>query len=234
MARTVIIGDLHGCYDEALALLDRLAVTSADRVIFTGDLVDRGPKPRECVELAMQHSSILGNHEAKHLQQRHRSPDRLLPDHQRTLAALDPRHLDYFATLPLYLRLPEYGAAVVHAGAFPGVPLEAQSPHHLLHLQYISPPSPKSHWPSKAPVGHAFWTQFWEGPERLIFGHSVLDRPLVTPWAVGVDTGGVHGRGLTALVLPDWELVTLPTRDHTGGQGKLDLFPAHGAVQIYS
>lgn len=52
--RTIVVGDLHGCYDEAVELLDRLAVTSSDRVIFTGDVVDRGPKRRECVELAMR------------------------------------------------------------------------------------------------------------------------------------------------------------------------------------
>ena len=48
--RTIVIGDLHGCQDEALELLDSLAVTVKDRVIFAGDLVDRGPKRRECVE----------------------------------------------------------------------------------------------------------------------------------------------------------------------------------------
>src|SRR5580692_8437734 len=67
MQRTIIIGDRHGCYDEAVTLLDRLAVTEQDRVIFAGDLVDRGPKPRECVDLAMKHECVLGNHEEKHL-----------------------------------------------------------------------------------------------------------------------------------------------------------------------
>lgn len=65
----------------------------------------------------------------------------------------------------------------------------------------------------KAPADFSFWTNFWRGPERLIFGHSVLDRPLVTQWAVGVDTGAVFGRGLTALVLPNWKLKTVATRD---------------------
>lgn len=37
--RTIVIGDLHGFHDEALELLDRVAATSSDRVIFTGDLV---------------------------------------------------------------------------------------------------------------------------------------------------------------------------------------------------
>ena len=78
--RTIVIGDLHGCQDEALELLDSLAVTVNDRVIFAGDLVDRGPKRRECVELAMRHSCILGNHEEKHLRIRRRPPESVIPD----------------------------------------------------------------------------------------------------------------------------------------------------------
>ena len=88
--------------------------------------------------------------------------------------------------------------------------------------------------PSKAPGDHRFWTNFWKGPERIIFGHSVLDRPLRTTWAVGVDTGAVYGRGLTALVLPSWELVTLPTSDFTGGKKTLATFDVHDGVKTFS
>lgn len=234
MSRTIIIGDLHGCADAADALLERLHVSGSDRVIFTGDLIDRGPKPRACVELAMRHTSVLGNHEARHLGQRHLPDEKLSPDHLRTRRALEPRHDAWLATLPMFLRLPEFNAAVVHAGCFPDVPLEAQSPQHLLHAQHLSPPSRKSFWPSKAPEGHRFWTNFWRGPERLIFGHTVVDRPLVTPWAVGIDTGAVYGRGLTALVLPDWELVTLPTTDFCGGKKTLARYDVAPGVKAFS
>ncbi|MFT3708142.1 MAG: metallophosphoesterase family protein [Archangium sp.] len=236
MSRTIVIGDLHGCFDEAGALLDQLHVTSSDRVIFAGDLVDRGPKPRECVELAMKHECILGNHEEKHLQQRHSKPEKLSPAHLFTRNALGPEHYAYFEKLPLFIRLPEFKAAVVHAGVFPGVELEKQLPHHLLHIQHINPPATKSSWPSKAPAGHKFWTNFWKGPERIIFGHSVLDRPLVSEWAVGVDTGAVFGRGLTALVLPEWKLVTLPSRDHghSGKKSGVAMFDIMDGVKCWS
>jgi 3',5'-cyclic AMP phosphodiesterase CpdA len=234
VGRTIVIGDLHGCFDEAVALLDAVQATSSDRVIFTGDLVDRGPKPRACVELAMRHECVLGNHEEKHLQQRRRPAEKLSPDHLRTREALADEHYAYFASLPLFIRLPELGAAVVHAGCFPGVPLEQQSAHHLLHLQHINPPATKSYWPSKAPAGHRFWTNTWTGPERIIFGHSVLDRPLITRWAVGIDTGGVYGRGLTALLLPAWELVTLPTGDHSGGRKTVARYDVHDGVKAFS
>ncbi len=223
MGRTIVVGDLHGCHDEAMELLDAAAVTSSDRVIFAGDLVDRGPKPRECVELAMKHACILGNHEEKHLRMRQRPIEALIPDHAATRRALEPAHYAYFESLPLFLPLPEFGAAVVHAGALPGLSLEAQDPKILLHAQYVSPPDPKTAWPSKAPPGWSFWTHHWKGPERLIFGHTVIDRPLVSPWAVGIDTGAVHGRTLTALILPEWRLVSVPARRcYWGGKGDLE------------
>jgi diadenosine tetraphosphatase ApaH/serine/threonine PP2A family protein phosphatase len=236
MKRTIIIGDLHGCLDEANDLLDRLAVTSSDRVIFAGDLVDRGPRRRECVELAMRHESILGNHEESHLMQRRRPLERLKPDHADTRRVLEDVHLNWFASLPLFIRLPEADAVVVHAGVLPGVAIEEQDAHTLLHAQCVSPPEKKSYWPSKAPATHVFWTNHWKGPERVIFGHTVLDRPLISRWAVGIDTGCVHGGTLTALVLPDWEIVSVPARKaYWGPKGDgLGRFPVMDGVLTFS
>ncbi len=235
-ARTIVIGDLHGCYDEAVELLDRCAVTSADRVIFAGDLVDRGPKRRECVELAMKHECILGNHEEKHVQQRRRPPDQLIPDHAATRRVLDDAHYEYFAKLPHFIRLPTWNAVVVHAGVLPGIPIEKQLPHTLLHGQCVNPPATKSYWPSKAPAGWTFWTNHWKGPERVIFGHSVLDKALVSDWAVGIDTGCVHGRELTAVLLPEWKLVSVPARrSYWGPKGSgVAEYPVMNGVNCFS
>ena len=72
-----IIGDVHGCYDALVALLEKLGYQKLDGVyhhlerqaIFLGDLVDRGPKIRETlylvknmVEQGSAHM-VLGNHE---------------------------------------------------------------------------------------------------------------------------------------------------------------------------
>jgi len=234
-ARTIVIGDLHGCYDEALALLDKVGATSSDRIIFAGDLVDRGPKRRECVELAMKHEAILGNHEETHLQQCRRADEKLLPDHLETRQVLAPEHYEYFARLPHYIRLPEYNAVVVHAGVLPGRSIEEQDPYHLLHAQCVKPPEKKSYWPSKAPADAQFWVHHWKGPERVIFGHTVFDKPLVTPHAVGIDTGCVYGRSLTAVILPTWEIVSVPARKaYRGGKGDVALFPIYGDVSVFS
>lgn len=67
--RTLAIGDVHGC-DRALeTLLDTIAVSATDSIIFLGDLVDRGPESKQVISrvLSLQDEchvvGIMGNHE---------------------------------------------------------------------------------------------------------------------------------------------------------------------------
>ena len=60
------IGDVHGYADTILALLDSLNLSSRDRVVLLGDLVDRGPRSCEVIRIARENPqifSVLGNHE---------------------------------------------------------------------------------------------------------------------------------------------------------------------------
>ncbi len=64
--RDYCIGDLHGCYDDFQQLLDDIHFdTDVDRMFSVGDLVDRGPKSLECLELIKEDwfYCIRGNHE---------------------------------------------------------------------------------------------------------------------------------------------------------------------------
>lgn len=54
-----VIGDIHGCYDEMIALIEKLGYSLTSGVpvhpenrtlVFLGDLTDRGPKSLEVVE----------------------------------------------------------------------------------------------------------------------------------------------------------------------------------------
>jgi Icc-related predicted phosphoesterase len=53
LGRTLVVGDLHGCYDELMALLDAAKLGAEDRVVCVGDLVTKGEKSREVLELFM-------------------------------------------------------------------------------------------------------------------------------------------------------------------------------------
>lgn len=64
--RDFIVTDLHGCYEEFMAFLSHLSFDEEfDRMFCCGDLVDRGPKSLECLQLLTQHwfYSVRGNHE---------------------------------------------------------------------------------------------------------------------------------------------------------------------------
>lgn len=44
MQKTLIIGDIHGCYYELQTLLDKAGLGDGDAIIGIGDRVVRGPK----------------------------------------------------------------------------------------------------------------------------------------------------------------------------------------------
>ncbi|KAJ4386757.1 hypothetical protein N0V93_009655 [Gnomoniopsis smithogilvyi] len=65
--RLIIIGDVHGHKEALQALLDKLGFNKeeGDTLVFTGDLVNKGPDSAGVVELAMKLGaySVRGNHE---------------------------------------------------------------------------------------------------------------------------------------------------------------------------
>lgn len=68
-ARLLIIGDVHGMLDELKELLNKADYTASrgDRVIFVGDLVNKGPESSGVVQYAMDinATTVRGNHEDK-------------------------------------------------------------------------------------------------------------------------------------------------------------------------
>jgi len=270
--RTIVIGDLHGMHDATVKLLDKCKVRPEDHVIFLGDLIDRGPDSGKCVDLVMHREKvqgrtacILGNHESRHIEyheieQKKGKVHVDIPTHVATRLQLREEHYDYFKRMPKFIRLPEHNAVCVHAGVFPGRKIEEQSDRHLLHIQMLEELSQpfetgrarfgeKTCWPSRTPSGGhwRFWTHFWDGPERIIFGHSVLDKPLVTDKVVGIDGGAVFGHWLHAVILPGWEIISVPgERDYGKGYrgrpseeetirgNRINKYLVHGDVSTYS
>src|SRR5205807_6011213 len=130
MSRTIVIGDLHGCFDELTDLLELINLRKSDRVVAVGDLVVKGPKNREVLDLFIQDkrfSSVIGNHDRKLRQHWRGEPTRLTQEQKETLVQLDverERYSEYLKSLPFTIDLGSH--LVVHAGVRPGVPLNRQ------------------------------------------------------------------------------------------------------------
>lgn len=41
--RKIFIGDVHGCLEELQGLVEKLAITTQDKIVFVGYLLDKGP-----------------------------------------------------------------------------------------------------------------------------------------------------------------------------------------------
>ncbi|HEX5477570.1 MAG TPA: symmetrical bis(5'-nucleosyl)-tetraphosphatase [Burkholderiales bacterium] len=121
---TYAIGDVQGCFDELLALLERLPYRAdADRLWFVGDLVNRGPKSLETLRfvrgLGARAVTVLGNHDL-HLLTQYEGLERRRKDDtfDDVLAAADAAELlAWLRTRPLMHC--EDGFAMVHAGLLP-------------------------------------------------------------------------------------------------------------------
>jgi serine/threonine protein phosphatase 1 len=173
-----IIGDVHGCFSPLEALLDKLSVGPQDLVVFVGDLIRKGPDNREVLEFVMSRSNVCtvrGNNEQK------------LLDGDAELPELGHEHLSYIESLPVILSWDD--VVVVHGGINHQKPLSEHTVTELLNMRSLA---------SKGGYNRPYWFETRRKRPRVFFGHTVLSEPYETPWAVGLDTGCVYGRKLTA------------------------------------
>lgn len=119
------IGDIQGCLDSLLQLLDKLGPSSSDQLWFTGDLVNRGPKSLETLRfvrsLGGQAVSVLGNHDLHLLAlSAGRFQEKPNPTLQPVLHAEDcDELLGWLRHRPLLHSDPQIGWTMVHAGVHP-------------------------------------------------------------------------------------------------------------------
>lgn len=121
---TYAVGDVQGCYRSLKALLREIRFDArTDRLLFVGDLVNRGPRSLDVLRWAADQGdridSVLGNHDLHLLARaagvtRRRAGDTLGP----VLGARDREELlEWLRARPFALRAGR--ALVVHAGLLP-------------------------------------------------------------------------------------------------------------------
>ena len=232
-----IIGDVHGCYDELAALLQRLGyrletraggdgetVLSAThpegrKAVFVGDLVDRGPGVARVLKLVMGMVSdgtalcVAGNHESKLLRKLWGRNVQVSHGLAESLAQLE-------------LESPAFRQRVVEF-------LDALISHYVLDdgELVVSHAGMKPEYQGRAsarvrdfclygettgetdefglPV-RANWAAGYRGRAMVVYGHTPVMEPAWLNSTINIDTGCVFGGRLTALRYPEKELVSVP------------------------
>jgi hypothetical protein len=215
MTRTVIVGDVHGCLDELRSLLERVGFRPGDdQLVMVGDLVNKGPDSVGVVNLvrSLQGRAVMGNHDdlvVRCLAARRAREDGDFPDSVRKIVKrLDDDAAAWLEALPTSLALPDHHALVVHAGMVPNVPVSSQRRDVLLTTRSIR----SDGTPTKRIEDGRPWASLWPGPEHVFFGHDAVRGLQRWPYATGLDTGCVYGGRLTAYLLPERTLVSVPAR----------------------
>ena len=209
--RTLFIGDVHGCVHELEKLLKVMKPGRKDRVIFVGDLINRGPDSARVLEIARDLSAhcVLGNHEVRFLKARKgKSARRLKRKDREAFESLSKADWKWMNAWPHLIHIPGQKYLVVHGGFDPALAWWEQDEDRVTEIQVITrkkKPARRSSVPKGAP-----WADAWEGPEHVIYGHTPRPHPLLHARATGLDTGCVYGYALTAISLPDHTIYRVP------------------------
>jgi protein phosphatase len=243
-----IIGDVHGCYDELRALVSQLGYTVHEReaaqnvapdetateenapryraehpegrkLVFVGDLVDRGPGVDRVLEFVMdlieQGSAhcILGNHEAKLLRKLNGRDVQIRHGLQESLDQLEARGQafaqrtrSFLDSLVSHYVLDDGRLVVAHAGLKAELQGRASGVVRSFAL-YGDTTGEVDEF--GLPVRHD-WAQEYRGDAMVVYGHTPTPEAEWLNRTICIDTGCVFGGKLTALRYPEQELISVP------------------------
>ena len=232
-----VIGDVHGCFDELLALLKRLGYEVETRpesddgvgysashpqgrkAVFVGDLVDRGPGVVKTLKLVMSMVAdgsalcVAGNHESKLARKLQGRNVQITHGLAESLAQLDMESEAFRKQVLAFLDglISHYvlddGDLVV---AHAGIKSEYQgraSARVRDFCLYGETTGEKDEF--GLPI-RANWAAEYRGRATVVYGHTAVVEPAWLNRTVNIDTGCVFGGKLTVLRYPEKELVSVP------------------------
>ena len=233
-----IIGDVHGCLEELVELLETLGYRVAKRegtetagydveppegrrALFVGDLIDRGPGSAAALELAMDMVdagtalALAGNHEAKlakALQGRDVEQSHGLADTMKQIDArgsgFAERARRFIQTRPSHYLLDEGRLVVAHAGLSEELH-GCSSPTVRSFALYGDTTGEKT---DKGLPVRRDWAREYRGRAAVVYGHTPRRTAEWVNETICIDTGCVFGGRLSALRWPRREVVAAAAR----------------------
>jgi len=217
--RLIIIGDVHGCCDELIELLDQENVSVSDNdtcVIFVGDLINKGPKNAQVVKLARQllSYSVRGNHDEVCLREWEMAQQNggQLSDKFSWMNQLSTEDINWLYCMPYTISVPSRNFIVVHAGLVPGRDIQDQGLEEMITMRNVIEKD-GIYTATKSNNDGVCWASKWEGPIHVYFGHDARRLLQTHPFATGLDTGCVYGGHLTAIYPLSGKLVSVKCHD---------------------
>ena len=234
-----LIGDIHGCYDESVELLEQLGyVLQRDpaaktnfgirvhhpegrQAVFLGDLVDRGPNSPDVLRLVMSMVKdgtawcVPGNHDLK--LQRKLSGKKVTVNHGlaetlEQLAGESSRFRDDVRDF-LYGLISHYvfddGKLVV---AHAGIKEEMQGRGSGAVRAFCLYGETTGEIDSFGLPVRYNWAAEYRGRAKVVYGHTPVPEAQWLNRTIDIDTGCVFGGKLTALRYPEEDLVSVPAR----------------------
>jgi protein phosphatase len=231
-----IIGDVHGCADELQILLTKLGyrvewsggrddrtvtviAPPGRKVIFAGDLVDRGPNSPDALRIAMSMTAagtayaVQGNHDRK--LEHWLSGRKVTIAHglQQTIDQLEGQDRGFRDALPKFLDglrshvwLDGGRLAVAHAGLKEEMIGRGSGAVREFALYGETTGEVDAFG---LPV-RSDWAERYRGSTTVVYGHTPVIRADWVNNTLCIDTGCVFGGKLTALRWPEKELVDVP------------------------
>jgi protein phosphatase len=250
-----IIGDVHGCYDELVELLEKLqysidpiephrVVPPVGRMaIFLGDLVDRGPKVLEVLRLVMgmvQRGNALcvpGNHDVKLVRKLQGKNVQIAHGLAETLAQLEPLTpqqrggiAEFLDNLVSHYVLDDGKLVVAHAGMLQRY--IGRASRRVREFALYGDTTGESD-DFGLPVRNN-WAADYRGSAAIVYGHTPVPEADWLNGTINIDTGCVFGGKLTALRWPEKELYCVPARRTYAEPRRPFLVPAqpHEALSV--
>jgi len=191
-----------------MELLEKISFAADDRVVAVGDLITKGPKNREVLDLFMTDArfrTVIGNHD---LAIRRKWNGEKLKLRSAQKATQKELKVDKETYLPFLNRLPftiDLGShLVVHAGLRPNIELYSQTTEDMTLMRTLGKDREKH---DGTP-----WYEVYDGEKVVLFGHWPAPDPRRGKRALGLDTGCVYGYKLTAYIIETDELVSVPAK----------------------
>lgn len=184
MSRYIAITDIHGELDKLENVLSKIETKPDDIFVFMGDYIDRGPNSKGVVDRIIEQANthkciyLIGSHEYALLHSPSDDYYKYLFDNYGGPATIRSYgsynnifriHGDFFRSLKFYYLTPKY--LFVHAGINPNYSLEDQNETDLVYIR-----------------GKFIYSKH-NLPQKIIFGHTEFDEPLIQDDKICIDLG---------------------------------------------